>query len=352
MRRRFCHQAGRPSRPLCSRAGVQGNTEPAGFGGAGMGSNGACEYDPQRSQPPGAWQLKRDHRLPISFVMTAKPSNRPDLTLIERAAGVPWWVWAGAALLSHAALRLIEGAAANGIVPYLVPALFGVAAVVGWRLRRIGAVAPPRDAAATDVDSMRWREFETLIGLAFELQGYHMNDPGAAGSEASIDLLMRKERQTYLVHCKEWKADKVGTETVQAVRAAMQVRGAVGGFVLSSGRFSREATAAASGLNIRLVDGPALQALLVQARAQAARAKRAQVETAEPAPPVQLLAHAAAAPATALHALASAELALPCPVCAADMKKRLAKRGVNAGQYFWGCVRHPQCKGTRRVRPD
>ena len=59
---------------------------------------------------------------------------------------------------------------------------------------------------------MRWREFETLIGRAFELQGYHMNEAGAAGSDASIDLLMRKERQTYLVHCKTWRADKVGVE--------------------------------------------------------------------------------------------------------------------------------------------
>ena len=45
-------------------------------------------------------------------------------------------------------------------------------------------------------------------------------------------------------------------------------------------------------------------------------------------------------------------LSLPCPACGADMKKRLAKRGVNAGQYFWSCVRHPECKGTRRVRAE
>lgn len=267
---------------------------------------------------------------------------------------MPWWAWIGAAVLSHVALRLAEGSQATAALQYLVPALFIVAAVVGLRLRRADTTAPAHASAANHVNSMRWREFEALIGRAFELQGFHMNEPGAAGSDASIDLLMRKERQTHLVHCKPWRAEKVGIESVQAARAAMQARGAVGGFVLSSGRFSREATAAASSYNIRLVDGPALQALLQQGRAQAARSEREQgaaVET-EPAPFELPPPAAPGAKARAVApAEASAELALPCPLCGGDMKKRLAKRGVNAGQYFWGCVRHPECRGTRRARP-
>ncbi len=259
---------------------------------------------------------------------------------------MPWWAWVGAAVLSHAALRLAGGAVASAALQYLVPALFIVAAVIGLRLRRAEALAPDSTDAGLNVASMRWREFEALIGRAFELQGYHMNEPGAAGSDASVELLMRKERQTYLVHCKTWRAEKVGVEAVHALRKAMQTRGAVGGFVLSSGRFSREASAVASSFNIRLVDGPALQALLVQGQAQAHRSEREHAEvTPLDAPPV---AHAALA-GTA-HAVLPAELALPCPLCGGDMKKHLAKRGVNAGQYFWGCVRHPDCRGTRRVR--
>lgn len=280
--------------------------------------------------------------------MTAKPSNRPDPTLLERAAAVPWWAWVGVALLAHVALRLVEGADATGILQYVVPALFLATAVLAWRLRRTGSQAQPRAAAGIDVGSMRWREFETLIGRAFELQGFHMNDAGAAGSDAGIDLLMRKERQTYLVHCKTWRAGKVGVETAEAVHAAMKTRGAVGGFILTSGRFSRDATAAAGGFNIRPVDGPALQAMLVLGRAQAERAERAPAAAAEPEP----VAPVVAPPARVAQAGTPAVLSLPCPVCGADMKKRLAKRGVNAGQYFWGCVNHPDCKGTRRVRPD
>jgi restriction system protein len=281
-------------------------------------------------------------------VMTLKPSHRPDPTLLERVVAVPWWAWVGLTVLSHGALRLMVGTDPTGIVQYAVPALFLLTAVVAWRVGRTDHQASPRAAAGIDVASMRWREFETLIARAFELQGFHMNDAGAAGSDAGVDLLMRKERQTYLVHCKTWRAEKVGIETVQGVQAVMKTRGAVGGFILTSGRFSRDATAAAGGFNIRPVDGPALQAMLVLGRAQAARAERAPVVAAEPVPPAPVVA----LPARAAQAGTPVALSLPCPACGADMKKRLARRGVNAGQYFWSCVRHPECKGTRRVRPE
>jgi DNA-binding helix-hairpin-helix protein with protein kinase domain len=38
-----------------------------------------------------------------------------------------------------------------------------------------------------------------------------------------------------------------------------------------------------------------------------------------------------------------------CPRCGSQMVKRLAKRGRNAGSYFWGCSRYPTCKGTRNI---
>ena len=37
-----------------------------------------------------------------------------------------------------------------------------------------------------------------------------------------------------------------------------------------------------------------------------------------------------------------------CPKCGAPMRKRLCKRGVNAGHAFWSCSRYPDCDGTRR----
>lgn len=36
-----------------------------------------------------------------------------------------------------------------------------------------------------------------------------------------------------------------------------------------------------------------------------------------------------------------------CPKCGSFMRVRLAKKGRNAGNSFWGCSRYPYCKGTR-----
>lgn len=38
-----------------------------------------------------------------------------------------------------------------------------------------------------------------------------------------------------------------------------------------------------------------------------------------------------------------------CPKCGGPMRKRLCRRGVNAGQAFWSCARYPDCDGTRRA---
>lgn len=38
-----------------------------------------------------------------------------------------------------------------------------------------------------------------------------------------------------------------------------------------------------------------------------------------------------------------------CPTCGAEMVKRTAKKGANAGAAFWGCISHPGCRGTRPI---
>lgn len=35
---------------------------------------------------------------------------------------------------------------------------------------------------------------------------------------------------------------------------------------------------------------------------------------------------------------------LVCPKCGAPMVKRIAKKGINAGNEFWGCSRYPSCR--------
>jgi len=39
-----------------------------------------------------------------------------------------------------------------------------------------------------------------------------------------------------------------------------------------------------------------------------------------------------------------------CPECGKPMRKRMAKRGQNAGSEFWGCTAYPACTGTRNIK--
>lgn len=40
---------------------------------------------------------------------------------------------------------------------------------------------------------------------------------------------------------------------------------------------------------------------------------------------------------------------LSCPRCGSSMRMKVARKGRNAGNNFWGCSRYPSCKGTRSI---
>lgn len=68
------------------------------------------------------------------------------------------------------------------------------------------------------------------------------------------------------MQCKQWRAYKVGVDIVRELHGAMPATGAVGGFVVTQGTFTNEATAFAQGGNVTLVDGPDLHRMLRQAK--------------------------------------------------------------------------------------
>lgn len=58
-----------------------------------------------------------------------------------------------------------------------------------------------------------------------------------------------------------------------------------------------------------------------------------------------LAAVAGEAPTTSEPMLQDEDAPL-CPKCSAPMVRRLAKKGANAGQEFWGCTAYPKCRGV------
>lgn len=289
--------------------------------------------------------------------MARRKKTSPFEDLIDLVALLPWWACIVLAVVSYLALSaLARPVAITNVQPgaiaqvatqaiwkafayagqIVVPMACLIAAGVSAyrRHERSKLVSNVTSANSSDaLGDMTWREFEVLVGEGFRLQGYEVTETGGGGADGGVDLVLRKDREKFLVQCKQWKAFKVGVTVVRELYGVMAAHGAAGGFVVTSGRFTDEATAFADGRNIRLVDGPKLFAMIKQAKAS-------RVTPSGAAP-------AAAAPMQSSTAMSAAGQPPACPVCAGAMTLRIAKRGANTGSKFWGCTKYPSCKGTR-----
>jgi restriction system protein len=136
---------------------------------------------------------------------------------------------------------------------------------------------------------------------------------------------------------------------VRELYGAMAAEGAVGGFVITSGQFSKPAREFASGRNVQLVDGAMLNQWIALARKPASKPSSPVVEERvepvfQPAPePVK------PQPTPPVPEPVSAPKAPACPHCRKPMVIRVARTGANAGGNFWGCSDYPKCRGIRAI---
>ncbi len=200
------------------------------------------------------------------------------------------------------------------ILQFIIPVALLIAAYLSWltqRRRRKLVAETGKRASSQGVLELDWRQFESLVAGYFELQGFAVTQTND-GADGGVDLVAKKDGETFLVQCKQWRATQVGVSVVRELFGVMSARGAAGGYVVSAGPFTRPATEFAEGRNIRLIDARKVVA-----------AKASWGAESDPVPPLP-----------------------KCPRCAADMVRRTARRGVNAGREFWGCSRFPACRGT------
>lgn len=271
--------------------------------------------------------------------------------VFDLVAMLPWWGGVVAAIVLYFGLH----AYANQVVPPVTDAAQLTASVPGTIFRTIASIfqyilpvtclaaaaasawyasrgkslvqGVTASGSAAALDGMTWQEFELLVGEAFRQQGYKVIELGGAGPDGGVDLVLMKGAEQFFVQCKQWKAFKVGVGVVRELYGVMAAKGAAGGFVVTSGRFTKDALEFARGKNVVLVEGPKLFAMLRTAKAGIRKV------TAEPD-----------APATV-----GSEESPGCPTCGSAMVKREAKRGSNAGKAFWGCSTYPKCRGTEPI---
>jgi len=272
--------------------------------------------------------------------------------MIEIAVKLPWWGGLLLVLLAYlgfhglATMQLPQLNSSEGLgqlparqllktlataLQYIVPAAFliGTVGSAMGRAKRRRLLAAAADAMGSEnLSGMSWQEFEMLVGEAFRRRGFRVQETDG-GPDGGMDLVLAKDGARHLVQCKHWKSRKVGVKTVRELFGVMNAEGAVSGYLVTSGGFTKEAWSFADGKNLQLMDGSALRKLIQE---------------------VQPSASVVAARQPAIRSTSAAPVAsLSCPKCGASMVQRVAKQGKKAGQSFWGCSSFPKCRGVRPV---
>ena len=212
------------------------------------------------------------------------------------------------------------------------------------RLRRLERAAHREPVAAVAslvaLNKMTWKQFELLVHQAFRHRGFVIGETGETGADGAVDLVLRKAGEYFLVHLRLWKSAQVDVLPVRELHNAMRAKRAAGGFVVTTGGYTREAMAFASGRNIQLIDGPTLREMLDDT---------AGVPTGVPT--VITIAEPSIIPTIT-------PAAPTCPECKSAMLLRMgAATGSGGGgggggasalaKNFWSCSRFPACKGSR-----
>jgi restriction system protein len=246
----------------------------------------------------------------------------------------PWWVSAGLGVLAYVGLRWILPTLAGrdkliqafvtGLSPLAPFAafFFGIIAVAsalfGAKRRRL----VDEQQSLETLRATSWKDFEYLVAEAYRRQGFTVEYSVSKGSDGGVDLVLQKNGRRSVVQCKQWKVFSVGRPVLQQMFGIMTAESADEAIIVTSGRFTNDARAFASGKPIRLLDGPKLLELVKSVQAGGENSANAEPEPAQvPTPP-------------------------QCPRCGKEMIVRTARRGNQAGSKFWGCPSYPACKST------
>lgn len=250
--------------------------------------------------------------------------------LVTFASVIPWWATLPAALLlfyfvpygSPAEFQLQEPSDAvtvvlsiflKALLKYLIPLGLVIGAVLNIFTKFKSATlfnGIKRKGAHEVVKGLSWQDFEFLLSELFKKEGYSTELTGGGGADGGVDIKLHKNGELYLVQCKHYKAWKVSVNVVRELFGVMSATNAAGGFVVTSGHFTKDAHAFARDKNIELIDGKKLETVL-----------------------------------DGVEISTDSEGAEMCPKCGGELVERTGKYGE-----FIGCSNYPKCRFTKELR--
>ena len=264
--------------------------------------------------------------------------------LLDELIEFPWWVsvvvgalvffgirwllpaFAGSNMFLRPLASAIQPVAWFFTLPFLVTAAF--AALRAFRRRDL----LDSQRGLQSLRALSWQDFERLVGEAYRRRGYTIEEVGGAAPDGGVDLRLFSAGHKTLVQCKRWRTTQVGVSLVRELYGVMVGEKAERAIFVTTGNFTDDARSFANGKPLDLVDGEALAKLVEGVQTSHVSGEPIATQRAPSASPLSL---------------GSESSSPPCPKCGGEMVRRVARRGANAGNAFWGCRRYPACRGVR-----
>lgn len=255
--------------------------------------------------------------------------NRNNPSLFIALSYLPWWLSVLAGIFVYFSLTYILPSIAtdNNMLKMFIGAgkhaatwlslLFLLPAVTSLFRRRKRKNLVEQQKSIATLRETSWNDFEVLVGEVFRRKGYSVQENMSAGADGGIDLLLLKDGEHHIVQCKQWRKSNVGVAIIREMFGVLKASSAKSVYVVSSGHFTKDAIAFAADLPITLISGDELVSLI------------ADVQTSGECKPV-----------------AQTKDIKKCPKCDSDLVKRVAKKGPNTGNEFFGCSSFPKCRYT------
>lgn len=278
--------------------------------------------------------------------------------LIDLATALPWKFGVALAVISYFGLHHV--ATLQNAVPtapgafgahvgkqmyitiasfmqYVIPIAFLLGSALSFSKQKHRFQLIESQSGIDGLRSMSWQDFELLVGEAFRLQGYGVEERGGNAPDGGIDLVLRKDGKKTIVQCKRWKSYSINVSLVRELFGVMAAEQADACIFVTSGTYTIDAVKFAQGKPIQLIDGEMLVRLVQRVQNSGLNAAHASIQNEDPW-----------ASGDRLEKEQTIERMTPtCPKCGGVMVRRVARKGSNAGNEFWGCSKFPACRGVR-----
>ncbi len=241
--------------------------------------------------------------------------------------------------------KILVGVAgmSKGIAPYAVIFFCFIGGLAFLNTKRKAKLVD-RQADINSIRSLSWKQFEELVGEIGRRKGYQVIKNIGGGADGGVDVRFKKDGNLVLVQCKNWKAQKVNVKVVRELYGVMAAEGAHGGLVVTAGTYTKDALDFAKGKSIDLIDGQKLEKMVAEVcrgEGQFQTSKDKMIREAKRQPSQGNQYDTLVHPAHTVQKI--------CPSCGSDMVKRVAKKGSNIGNQFWGCSAFPKCRAVENI---